>query len=60
MTLPHLNTLEKLRGTNSGDQVRFILDGLSSVRFGRKKLPKVRSYEINFSRCLAVSRLEIS
>ena len=23
MTLPHLNTLEKLRGTNSGDHVRF-------------------------------------
>ena len=38
MTLPHLNTLEKLRGTNSGDQVRFIFETSKAVRNDRKLL----------------------
>ena len=36
MTLPHLNTLEKLRGTNSGDYVRLSCKSYLSVRIDRE------------------------
>lgn len=38
MTLPHLNTLEKLRGTNSGDHVRLSINKIVSVRKDRNLL----------------------